>query len=159
MTVPSNPSLTQVYAEFGAPLGTPLSAFLRGGSWVPNTAANINVPTSLPISLSQLAGATRYTPMSASANNVSDTVDATITGYSFGPSVCSVTGGNPSKTYAWSHISGTNFTIASPTSASTNFVHGGHPPVGTYSGTYKCTVSDGTSSVDSNTITVTLTRT
>jgi hypothetical protein len=100
-----------------------------------------------------------YTPMSASANDVNDTVDATITGYSFGPSVCTVTGGNPSKTYAWSYISGTNFTIASPTSASTNFIHGGHPPVGTYSGTYKCTVSDGTSSVDSNTITVTLTRT
>ena len=97
--------------------------------------------------------------MSANANNVSDTVNSSVTGYSFGPSTCTVTGGNPSKTYSWSYISGTSFTIASPTSASTNFVHAGHPPAGTYSGTYKCTVSDGTASVDSNTITVTLTRT
>lgn len=57
MAVPANPRLTQVCSEFGAPATTRLSAFLRGGAWVPNTPANSSVPTSLPISLSQLAGA------------------------------------------------------------------------------------------------------
>ena len=59
MALPATPplSLQQVCVEFGAPLNTPLSAFLRGGAWVPNSPANANVPTVLPISLLQLLGA------------------------------------------------------------------------------------------------------
>lgn len=52
-----NLSLSQVRTEFGAPVATPLSAFLRSGSWVPNSTANAGVPTALPISLRQLLGA------------------------------------------------------------------------------------------------------
>jgi len=59
MAVPANPTLLQVCAEFGAPAGTPLSAFVRGGVWVPNSPQNANVPTGLPIALSQLAGAVK----------------------------------------------------------------------------------------------------
>ncbi|HWB38413.1 MAG TPA: hypothetical protein VHA75_20545, partial [Rugosimonospora sp.] len=66
MAVPANPKLSDVYTEFGAPAGTRLTAFVRGGAWVPNTAANAGVPTAPPISLSQLAGATRYTPITIS---------------------------------------------------------------------------------------------
>lgn len=59
MALPSSPPITlgQVYAEFGAPAGTNLGAFLRGGSYVSNTPGNANVPASLPISLGQLCGA------------------------------------------------------------------------------------------------------
>ena len=47
-------SLTDVYAEYSAPFGTPLSAFLRGGAWVPDTPQNAGVPTVLPIELLDL---------------------------------------------------------------------------------------------------------
>ena len=49
-------SLTDVYAEYSAPLGTPLSAFLRNGAWVPDTPTNAGVPTVLPITLLDLLG-------------------------------------------------------------------------------------------------------
>jgi hypothetical protein len=64
VTLPSSPplSLAQVRAEFGAPAGTPLHAFVRGGAWVPNVAANNNVPTAPPIRLAQLCGATKQPP-------------------------------------------------------------------------------------------------
>lgn len=149
-------SLLERQGVFGA---TSLSQMTRGNK-VPNgPSQNAGVPASLPLSLSQLNGAVAYVPMSVSANNVSDSVDNSISNYSFGPSTATVTGGNPSKTYSWTNVSGTAFSISSPTSASTNFVHLGHAPAGTYSGTFKCTVNDGTASVDSNTITVTLMRT
>lgn len=50
-------ALTDIEAEFGAPSGTPLSAFVRGGAWVPDSAANANVPTSPPIKLTDFLGA------------------------------------------------------------------------------------------------------
>jgi hypothetical protein len=63
-TVPGPPTrLNDVCAVFGAPVGTPLNQFLRGGPWVPNIPANAGVPTVLPIRLAQLAGATNYVPL------------------------------------------------------------------------------------------------
>lgn len=58
MTLPASLpiSLSQIYAEFGG-AGQPLSAFVRGGAYVPNTAQNLGVPTSLPISISHFVGA------------------------------------------------------------------------------------------------------
>lgn len=52
MAVPANPKLSDVCTEFLAPATTPLSSFVRGGSWVPNTGANAGVPTALPLLLS-----------------------------------------------------------------------------------------------------------
>ncbi len=49
-------TLIEVQTEFLAPLGTPLSAFLRGGAFVPDTALNAGVPTVLPIELLDLLG-------------------------------------------------------------------------------------------------------
>lgn len=59
MALPAAPpiSLLQIYTEFGAPVGTPLSQMLRGGQWVPNTPQNANIPTSLPISILDFIGA------------------------------------------------------------------------------------------------------
>ena len=58
MTLQATPplSLTEVQTEFVAPLGTPLSAFLRGGAFVPDTPTNAGVPTVLPIALLDLLG-------------------------------------------------------------------------------------------------------
>lgn len=60
MALPAAPpiTLTQIYAEFGAPLGTPLTSMIRGGAHVPNTAPNASIPTAVPIDLLDFLGAT-----------------------------------------------------------------------------------------------------
>lgn len=106
----SNPAtMSSVYAEFGAPAGTPLSAFLRGGSYVPNVAANAAVPTSLPISLSQLAGAVKYIPISLSGPTsvLGETFGLPTTQQTYSnPANYTVSGGNPGPSISWSYISG-----------------------------------------------------
>lgn len=49
-------SLGDVIAEYEAPLGTPLGAFVRGGAFVPDSPGNSGVPTTKPISLGDLLG-------------------------------------------------------------------------------------------------------
>ena len=49
--------LLQVYSEFGAPVGTPLTSMVRGGAYVPDTLANAGVPTAPPISVLDFLGA------------------------------------------------------------------------------------------------------
>jgi hypothetical protein len=56
----------QMRSVFGAPAGTPLNQFVRGGRWVPDVPQNAGVPTAPPIRLAQLAGATNYVPISIS---------------------------------------------------------------------------------------------
>lgn len=149
MAVPGPPvSLSAVRAEFGAPAGTPLSAFVRGGAWVPNIAQNNGVPTAPPIRLASLAGAVKYQPVTATA------APTTANGDTTGPNpsgivvsnTVSVTGygGNAPYTYSWSIISG-SVAINTPSSASTYFsaqVFTGN----TVTATARCTVSDGTTS-------------
>ncbi len=64
MTLQTDPpiSLTQIQDEFLAPRGTPLSAFLRGGAWVPDISINAAVPTVLPISILDLLGSSLTEP-------------------------------------------------------------------------------------------------
>lgn len=50
-------SLLERMQTFGAPS---LGAMRRGAGYVPDVAQNANVPTTFPIGLSQLAGATKY---------------------------------------------------------------------------------------------------
>ena len=77
MALPASPplSMSQVYAEFGG-AGQPLTAFVRGGAYVPDTPTNAGVPTAPPINLLQLLGASAYVATvflqdeSRSANNV-----------------------------------------------------------------------------------------
>lgn len=147
MAVPNPPSLSSVCTEFGAPFATPLSAFLRGGAWVPNTAANAGVPTALPLSLSQLAGAVAYTPMTVTApsttgNSVSGTTNGTIVGANAN---VSVSGGLAPFTYSITYVSGTSYTIVAPTSATTSFKRPGNPAPSDVFGTYRATVTDATS--------------
>ena len=59
MPLPTDPpiGLREVQAEFSAPLTAPLSDFVRGGTYVPDTGTNAGVPTAKPIALRNLLGA------------------------------------------------------------------------------------------------------
>lgn len=153
MAVPANPTLVQVCNEFLAPTNTPLSQFVRGGPWVPNTAANAAVPTGLPIHLSQLAGAVRYVNVGASKSGDANG-SFNYTPPPTGPTTVSIatnsvtitgSGGNGGYSYSWSHISGDAFSH-SASSATTTFTHGAVGRNQTKSAVYRCTVSDGVTS-------------
>ena len=65
MPVPNPPKLSDVIAEFGTN-GSPLNlgAYVRGGAYVPDTAANAAVSISASsLALSQFIGATKTTPV------------------------------------------------------------------------------------------------
>lgn len=50
-------SMSDMETEFSAPPGTPMSEFLKGGTYVPDNSENVNVPTELPISVTDFFGA------------------------------------------------------------------------------------------------------
>lgn len=156
MTLPASPPITlaQIQAEFGAPAGTGITSFYRGGTYVPNTAPNAGVPTSGSIGLLSLLGASAYTPMIVSAPNVSgDSFPGT--NAIFGSSASSVTGGLAPFTIAWTFQSGTTFTLGSPSSATTTFARPGNPPQGSAgSATYRVTYTDATTATAFKDITV-----
>lgn len=164
MAVPANPKLTDVYTEFGAPVNTGLSAFLRGGAYVPNgPAANAGVPTALPINLSQLAGAVKYSfTASASPASVSGS-RATAGTCTSGTTTCSTSGALGTVTYSWSVTTtgGNTITAAAPTGATTSFsatVSGVQP---TATGTATCTAHDSATGANAvtNIVSITLSYT
>lgn len=126
MTLPLTPpiSLLQIYTEFGAPLGTPLSQFYAGGPWVPS--ANVNVPTKPPIGLLNLLGAsaaaggsTGLTATISPATIFTPTSQKTVTS---GPVVVGLTGATGTVSAAWSLVSGdASISISSPTGFSVTF--------------------------------------
>lgn len=73
MTLPSSGqiSLNQIHTEFGGPTPVSLFNYYRGGTYVPNTATNVNVPTGGAISLENFYGASAQTGiiMTAGANS------------------------------------------------------------------------------------------
>jgi len=54
--------LTDLHAEFSAPGGTPFSEFVKGGTYVPNNSENVNVPSALPLALTDFFGAAATVP-------------------------------------------------------------------------------------------------
>lgn len=87
MTLPTSPplTLTQVLAEFGAPAGTPLSAMVRGGAYVPNIPQNSNVPTAPPVELLDFLGAANTPPVRIENHNIGSwTTGAAHAGYRLG---------------------------------------------------------------------------
>lgn len=58
MPVPTtNPSLQDIYDEFGAPAGTPITALVRGGTYVVSGTGTLGIPTTPPIAVLDFAGA------------------------------------------------------------------------------------------------------
>lgn len=163
MTLPSSPpiSLQDIYAEMGAPNSTTMTSLYRGGSFVPNIAQNASVPTSGNIGILDFLGATAYIPMSgAGATGFGESVSHTVSNYTTtGTANATVSGGLPTKTYTWVFVSGTNFTVVNQGLASTHFQQAGAPVAGPYIGNYKCTITDGQGSIDTNTVAITINRT
>lgn len=145
-TVPGPPtSLAQVRAVFGAPAGTPLHAFVRGGAWVPNIAANNGVPTAPPIRLAQLAGATTYVPLAVSVGDVYGATSVGVSNDYIGNAFINVSGGTPPYTYLTAYVSGTVLNLTNATTQSPQFNEPGRPPnPGTTNAVYKATVTDNT---------------
>lgn len=81
MALPSVPPLTmlQILTEFSAPVGTLLTAMVRGGTYVPNTAANAGVPLAPPIAVLDFLGA------SATAAVTAATSDRTVSASALSP--------------------------------------------------------------------------
>lgn len=106
MALPASPpiSMSQVYAEFGG-AGQPLTAFVRGGAYVPNTGANAGVPTAPPIDLLDFLGATASQPVylqnaTRNANNANANATAELR---FGASQVQsrANGGTLNNLFAW----------------------------------------------------------
>lgn len=155
MSTPASPpiSMADVRAEFGGTAGsTPLSAYVRGGAYVPNTGTNSGVPTSAPITLSQLCGASAASAtLSTSSISAAGTPPGTVTTAAV---YCTATG-ITSPTYSWTRVSGSTLinattAFASNTTFNSTFGAGG----GSRSAVFKCTVSGTGGPVDSNTVTV-----
>lgn len=152
MTLPTTRPITlgQVCTEFSAPATTHLGAFLRGGAWVPNTAGNAGVPTSLPISLGDLLGASAATPLSANVNST------TTTGLRSGTGLCTTiintvvtaSGGTSPYTYLWQRVSGSASIYAtSSASATTKFYANLTSYPQTLTGVWRCRVTDAASTI------------
>lgn len=156
MTIPvSGPiSLLQIYAEFGAPVGTPLTAMVRGGAYVANNAGNAGVPTAPPISMNNTRGASGVSSFAASK---SGDADGALTLPEPAPLNQNVTsnnvaincsGGTGSYSCTWSHLSG-NATISTPgannfnPSFSANVVKNS-----TISAVKRCAASDGVTTIN-----------
>ena len=65
--------LTDLHAEFSAPDGTPLSAFVKDGLYVPINTDNVNVPIALPLALTDFFGASQTIEIVLSVPPNSDT--------------------------------------------------------------------------------------
>lgn len=121
MPLQTNPpiSMQQIYAEFGAPLGTPMTSLVRGGAFVPNSPLNANVPTAPPLGKLQFLGAGKAATSSISPPG---STQGTSRGNPLNQIFTSnVVGGVGPFARSWSFIAGgAQITIVNPTGASTN---------------------------------------
>lgn len=156
MTAVSNPaSLSSVVSVFGGPGN--LTAYYRGGSYVPiNSTAAIST-TAAGLALSQFNGAQPgvvsavATPSSVSGSSTGSTLSGNVTSVSTTVSWS----GDQSATCAWSYVSGySSMTVGSPSSKTTNFSASLNAPAGnsnTVTAVYKCTI---TGAIASNSVNV-----
>lgn len=148
MALPTSGQITweMIRAEFGGGYPIYMNQYYRGGSLVPNTPANANVPTSGQIGANQFYGASKSTPLSVSAPNVSNTVP---NGTAQGTSVASGSGGTGGYTYTWVNNTGA--------SMSTNGASATFSTKTSRSGNATVTVRDSSGATASKTIFVELT--
>lgn len=157
MALPSSPpiDLVAVCNEFGAPTNTPLTSFLRGGAWVPDTPANAGVPTALPISLLDLLGASAIDPLSMSLtpSSASDThfepepAPSTMV-LTTNTVTASAIGGSGAVSYLWEYVSGsTAFGTASSTASTRSWTATVNKNIPAEA-VWRCTVTKGSDSVN-----------
>jgi hypothetical protein len=160
MTTPASPPITmaQVRAEFGGTAGvTKLSAYVRGGAYVPNTGTNAGVPTSVPIRLNQLCGASAWALTASASPSTLYATRATAGTVVSGHSTVSYSGNSGAVSYLWSRVSGD---AAIACSSTTNFSPTWSASVGPANPSrvaiWRCQVTDSVGSVFTNTVTITL---
>ena len=168
MTIPTSGavSLADIRAEFGGGTTTPLHSYVRGGSYVPNTPGNSGVPTSPPITIDDLRGASAYTNISITSQPHSQTQTHTPSpragseSISLGTSMTTADGAVGSIVYSIVNKTGDTGVIS--VSVSGNGTHTASiSGTGTrnrfdgadYSVTFRVKATDGTSTVYSNYIT------
>ena len=156
MAAVSNPaSLSSVVSVFGGPGN--LTAYYRGGTYVPiNSTAAIST-TAAGLALSQFNGAQPgvvsavATPSSVSGSSSGNTQTGSVTS---GSTTVSWSG-DQSATCAWSYVSGySSMTVGSPSSKTTNFSASLIATQGsgnTVTAVYKCTI---TGAIASNSVNV-----
>lgn len=150
-------SLAERQATFGA---SSLSQMTRGNK-VPDIGANSGVPTTLPLALSQLAGAVAGSTLAASLNTTSANGSRTTAGVAASNSVTVTASGGTGTgyTYSWHVTTNTGNTISAsgPSSATTQFtasVGAGNPSA---LGMAYCTVTDsGSNTVNTATVNIDL---
>ena len=139
-------SMSTVRTALGGTAGTTqLSAYVRGGAFVGNFAPNLGVPTAVPITLSQLQGASTTASYSASASPSSVIGSRITSGVATTSPSCAVivTGGGGTKTYSWTRASGdTSTSISSSTSASVTWNRNCTVATVQYTSVWSCTVTD-----------------
>lgn len=152
MALPASPPITSemIRAQYGGALPFRIRDYYRGGSRVPNTAANSNVPTSGSISLLSFlgqGGSGGGGSLSAVASNANKTDIVSEPAPAFRTVTASgnvsVTGGTGSYTCTWTHLSGST---AIPTPGANVFSPSYSASVAkndTLSAVKRCTVSDG----------------
>lgn len=147
-TVSNTPTLRELISVFGG--GNSLRDFYRGGPHVPNISQNNSISTNPDnLTLRQFIGATNYTNVSVSANDVASFV---FSGTASGTSTANVSGGDGSVSYSWTKVSGTTCLSSGASSQTATF---SRSSPGVSNAVYRVTVNDGTSS-DYDDITVQL---
>lgn len=157
MTLPVSGSISmlQIYAEFGAPVGTPFTQMVRGGAYVPNTGPNAGVPTAPPLGMQHFYGASGSSPFFASKSG--DAAAQTDVGGT-GPATMGVTspaitifkgGGTGSYSCTWSHLSG-NASISTPgaNNFAPTFNHPAVPRNTVQTAVKRCAASDGVTTIN-----------
>jgi type II secretory pathway pseudopilin PulG len=120
--------------------------YRSGGAWVTpssikrrQSGAWVQVwPVATPLAVS-LNTTFAYGPAAPGGKNYSDPITAT------------ASGGTGNYTYSWTKVGGTPIQVVSPTSNTTTFSLYGTTPT---TGVFRCTVSDGVSTVTSSNVTV-----
>lgn len=153
-TVTNPPKLSSVIATFGGPNN--LSAYVRGGAYVPNTAYYGAVSTtSAGLKLSQFAGLAAPVTLSLSpASQTAHYGGGTTRGTAVGTAItATATNGSGSYTYAWSiafnpagSIDASGICSVSPTTGATSTPSGESPSSANFAYydnyTITCTVTD-----------------
>lgn len=154
-------TMADVRAEHGGTTSNKLSDYVRGGAFVPNIPVNNSVPTSVPITLSQLCGS-QAAPLVATLSPTYLYKSRVGDGYvQTANCTVSVTGSKGTLSYSWVFVSGSNLAYCDTPSASATFfwtdqLAAARPIFTSY---WKCTVTDSIrGSVDSDQIEVVLER-
>lgn len=144
-------SLNDIKSEFGATGTRRLTEFYRGGPFVPNIPENSSVPTSGPISVLDFLGATNYVPLDGDRSPIGGDVfipePAPVQTSVSATGAAGATGGTGSYTYVWTILSGGAAISGSNTNASV-LINATVPKNGTVSGTIRCQISDGVTSIN-----------